>query len=358
QLLQSLEASRGEELGYFEFIQWVADRQLAACRDKAHHAGLPIGLYLDIAVGVRPDGFDAWYNQDLILPTLESGAQRDQLNTKGQRWGLAGVNPASLIESGCKPFRDLLRASMQFAGAIRLDHILGLKRLYLVPKSMQPEAGAYGRFPFESILAVAGGEKVAKLCLVVREGPGTLPPGFQDTLALWGISAFQVLLFQRAADGGFIAPDLYRPDALVTFATHDLPTFSGWEAGHDLLVQRRLGLDPGESDEDRAAARNALGRAMAWRGLPSIDYLSVTRFLADTPSRVLMVTLEDALGQLDQVNLPGTINEHPNWRRPYAVALDELSERSNLRAVAGVMDSVGRHAHRHAHGEEIAAPVI
>ncbi len=150
------------------------------------------------------------------------------------------------------------------------------------------------------------------------------------------------MLFQRAADGGFIAPDLYRENALVTFATHDLPTFAGWLSGHDLAVKRGLELDPGESDHDRAAAKEALGRAMAWRGLPNIDCLSVTRFLADTPSRLLMVSLEDALGVVDQVNVPGTVDEHPNWRRRLAVPLEDLLPSSTLRSIEGVMETSGR----------------
>jgi len=349
QMLQSLQAMHAAELTYFEFVQWIAHEQLAACRDKAERAALPIGLYLDLAVGVRSDGFDAWYNQDLILPTLEIGAPPDQLNTSGQRWGLAGVNPVSLAATGCEPFRQLLRASMRFAGAIRLDHILGLKRLYLIPQSMEANQGAYIHFPFETLLAIAAEESAAAGCIVIGEDLGTVPPGFQDTLARWGIWSFQVLMFQRAADGGFIAPEHYRENALVTFATHDLPTFAGWLSGRDLAVKRGLGLDPGETDHDRANARGALGRAMEWRGLPKIDCISVTRFLADTPSRLLMVSLEDALGVVEQVNLPGTVDEHPNWRRRLSVPLEELLQSSTLRSVGSVMEAAGRASGEQAH---------
>jgi 4-alpha-glucanotransferase len=331
-----------DELDYYAFVQWIADQQLSACRTKAQDADLPIGLYLDVAVGVRADGFDAWSNQDFILPSLEIGAPPDQLNTEGQRWGLAGINPLSLIESDCAPFRQVLRASMQYAGAIRIDHILGLKRFYLIPRGVRADQGAYVRFPFEVLLAAAAEESNASRCIVIGEDLGTVPPGFQDTLARYGIWSFQVMLFQRAADGGFIAPEHYRESALVTFATHDLPTFAGWLSARDLAVKRDLGLDPGETDQDRANAREALGRAMAWRRLPKIDCVSVTRFLADTPSRLLMVSLEDALGVVEQVNLPGTIDEHPNWRRRLVVPLEKLLQASTLRAVGSVMEEAGR----------------
>ncbi len=326
QLFHKLRSTDAEQLDYVAFVQWIADQQLAAGRDKSQSAGMPIGLYLDLAVGVRSDGFDAWSNQHFVLPSLEIGAPPDQLNTQGQAWGLAGTNPAALIESGCEPFRQVMRASMQYAGAIRIDHILGLKRFYLIPRGFRPDQGAYVRFPFEALLAAAAEESIANRCIVIGEDLGTVPPGFQDTLARYGIWSFQVMLFQRAADGGFIAPDLYRANALVTFATHDLPTFSGWVSGHDLTVKRGLDLDPGESDSDRVAAKEALGRAMAWRGLPTVDFLSVTRLLADTPSRLLMVSLEDALGDVEQVNLPGTVDEHPNWRRRLSVPLEDLLE--------------------------------
>ncbi|HZO44910.1 MAG TPA: 4-alpha-glucanotransferase [Xanthobacteraceae bacterium] len=338
--LVALRASDAELLAFVEFLQWIAHQQLAACRDLAQHAGLPIGLYLDMAVGVRPDGFDAWSDQDVYLPSIEIGAPPDALNTQGQRWGLAGVNPAALIATNCDPFRALLRASMQYAGAIRLDHVLGLKRLYLVPNGVPADQGAYVRFPFEPLLAAAADESVKSKCIVIGEDLGTVPPGFRETLASWGLWSYHVMLFERADDGGFISPDLYRENALVTFGTHDLPTFPGWTSSHDLGVKRALGIDPGETDADRAAALDALHRAMAWRGLPVVDYPSVTRFIASTPSRILVVTMEDVLGLTEQVNVPGTVDEHPNWRRRLPVDLDEC--RDHLAPTAAIMTEAGR----------------
>jgi 4-alpha-glucanotransferase len=342
--LEQLRKSETHQVEYFEFVQWIAHQQLAACRDRANGLGLPIGLYLDLAVGVRPDGFDAWDDQDFILPNVEMGAPADRLNTQGQRWGLAGFNPGILISRNCEPFRKVLQASMQYAGTIRLDHVLGLKRYYFIPKGLRPDQGAYVRFPFEALLMAAVQESIANNCIVIGEDLGTVPPAFRETLAKWGIWSYQVMLFERAADGGYIAPDLYRENALVTFATHDLPTFAGWASGHDLAVMHGLGLDPGVSDGERIAAREAMGRAMAWQGLPAVDYLSILKFLADTPSRLLAVTMEDALGLVDQVNVPGTIAEHPNWRRRLPVGLEDLLERSSLSAIAELMAATGRRA--------------
>jgi 4-alpha-glucanotransferase len=340
--LDRLRASDGDAVAYFEFVQWIADQQLGHCRDKAKALGLPIGLYLDVAVGVRSDGFDAWNDQDVVLPALEVGAPPDLVNIEGQKWGLVGVNPFTLVARKFEPFRQVLQASMRYAGAIRLDHVLGLKRLYLVPSGMKADQGTYVRFPFESLLAVVSQESVKNNCIVIGEDLGTVPEGFRETLADWGLWSYQVMLFARAGDGGFIAPEHYRENALVTFATHDLPTLAGWVAGHDLAVKRALGLDPGESDHARAAAQAAMRSTLSGRGLQRLDFLSVTEFLAMTPSRLAVVALEDALGLIDQINVPGTIEEHPNWRRRLPVPLEDLKHQGALTAAATVMTLAGR----------------
>jgi 4-alpha-glucanotransferase len=342
QSLERLRASNKVAFGFAEFLQWTADRQLAACRDQAKQRGMTVGLYLDIAVGVRSDGFDAWNDPSFFHRSLEIGAPPDALNTAGQRWGLAGVNPDAFIARACEPLRQLLRASMRYSGAVRLDHVLGLNRLYLIPKDMRADQGTYVRFPFEAQLAVIAQESVANRCLVIGEDLGTVPKGFREKLADWGIWSYQVMMFERAEDGGFIAPEHYRRNALVTFSTHDLPTFAGWASRHDLAVKRGIGLDPGETDAERAQAQAALGRALAARGMPAVDFLSATRFLAQTPCRLLVVQIEDVLGIADQANVPGTINEHPNWRRRLPVALEDLKGVDTFSSVAAIMAETGR----------------
>jgi 4-alpha-glucanotransferase len=152
------------------------------------------------------------------------------------------------------------------------------------------------------------------------------------------------MLFQRAADGGFIAPDLYRENALVTFSTHDLPTFDGWKTGHDLSVKRKLGLDPGETAEQRKNALEAIARTMTWHGFPTLDYAGVVGFLATTPSRLLMVSAEDVLGIVDQVNVPGTVAEHPNWRRRLPTDLEDLGNAPLPKIISEILASAGRNA--------------
>ena len=240
------------------------------------------------------------------------------------------------------PFGECLRASMRYAGAVRIDHVLGLKRLYLIPREMKADQGAYVRLAFDRLLAATTEESIANRCLVIGEDLGTVPAGFREILGDWGIWSYQVMIFERAADGGFIAPEHYRSNALVTFSTHDLPTFAGWKSGHDLIVKRALGMNPGETDEERAGALDALAHAMAWRDLHTQDYPSVVRFLAETPSRLLVVLMEDALELVEQVNVPGTIVEHPNWRRRLPIDLEVLKDEPRLLALAEILSRAGR----------------
>ncbi len=344
--LAALRQTEPADVGFVEFAQWIAHEQLDLCRVRARERNLPIGLYLDIAVGVRSDGFDAWSDQDAILSGTAVGAPPDVLNTAGQNWGLTGFNPVGLEDRQFRPFRRMLQASMRYAGAIRLDHVLGLKRLYLIPHGLRPSEGAYIRFPFEALLGVAALSSVRHKCIVIGEDLGTVPENFRETLADWGIWTCQVMLFERQADGAFCAPEHYRENALVTFGTHDVPTFAGWRDQRDLAVRQALGIDPGESSEQRRGAFDALRQVLRQHGIEADDFAAVARFLADTPSRLLVISLEDLLGVTDQVNLPGTTNEHPNWQRRLPVGLEDLRDLDTVTRIADTMRSAGRSAAR------------
>lgn len=343
--LDALRRSAREDLEFHEFVQWLADRQLRACQVKAQQLEMPLGLYLDVAVGVDPHGADAWSEQSTMLADASIGAPPDLLNTAGQNWSLVAFNPRALERHGFAPFRGMLQAAMRYAGAIRLDHVLGLNRLYLIPNGAS--AGGYVRFPLEAMLAVVAQESVRHRCAIIGEDLGTVPKNLRETLADWGVWSYRVMLFERDEDGSFRPPEHYPEDALVTFSTHDLPTFAGWSVGRDLREKRALGIDPGETDADRAAAQAALRAALArCRGKERTGpgLLPVARYLAATPSRILMISLEDALGVLDQPNVPGTIDEHPNWRRRLPLALEDLRRHPRVRALARVLLGAGRSA--------------
>jgi 4-alpha-glucanotransferase len=327
------EGPDGAEIEFFEFVQWVADRQLRACRDLATRLGMKVGLYLDVAVGVQCDGFDAWNEQTSISRHLAVGAPPDQLNTAGQNWGLAGFNAAGLEIQSFEPYREMLRASMRYAGAIRLDHVLGLKRLYLVPHGFAADNGVYVQMPFEALLAVTAQESVAHHCVVIGEDLGTVPKGFREEMADWGIWSYQVMMFERDDHGRFRDVDYYLPNALVTFNTHDLSTYAGWRSFSDLALKRSLGIDPGESDDARWHALTMLSDVLRHHAIHNHDLYAVVGFLAQTKSRLLAISLEDLLGVIDQPNIPGTVNEHPNWRQRLPAGIDQIASAIDVHAL-------------------------
>ena len=218
------------EIEFVEFVQWVRRPAIAGLPGARERLGMKVGLYLDVAVGVQSDGFDAWNEQVAISRHLAVGAPPDPLNTAGQNWGLAGFNAAGLEIKSFEPFREMLRASMRHAGAIRLDHVLGLKRLYLVPHGFAADNGVYVQMPFEALLAATAQESVAHRCVVIGEDLGTVPEGFREEMADWGIWSYQVMMFERDEHGAFRGIDHYTPNALVTFNTHDLSTYAGWRS--------------------------------------------------------------------------------------------------------------------------------
>jgi 4-alpha-glucanotransferase len=340
--LAELRRVHKDEIVFFEFLQWAAHEQLTACCERIRQRRLSIGLYLDVAVGVSTAGFDAWSNPVSVIDAVSVGAPPDILNVEGQNWGLAGTNPVALEREAFEPFRRMLQESMHYAGAVRLDHVLGLKRLFLVPRGMSAAEGTYVRFPLESLLAVAAQESVADRCIVIGEDLGTVPEGFRETLADWGIWSYKVMVFEREHDGRFHASEAYRVEALATFNTHDLATFAGWASDHDLRVKRGIGIDPGEAEPDRDRARAALRQALGISDAADANFPAVAAYLARSPSRLVVVAMEDVLGVLDQPNIPGTVHEHPNWRRRLPVTLEELARDKCLAKLAEIMAAAGR----------------
>ena len=327
------DGAEANEVAFVEFVQWTADRQLGGAADLARKLGMKVGLYLDVAVGVQSDGFDAWNEQAAISRHLGVGAPPDPLNTAGQSWGLAGFNAAGLELQSFAPYRDMLRASMRHAGAIRLDHVLGLKRLYLVPNGFSAADGVYVQMPFEALLAVTAQESTAHRCVVIGEDLGTVPEGFREQMADWGIWSYMVMMFERDDRGAFRGMDHYSANALVTFNTHDLSTYAGWRSFGDLKTKRALGIDPGESDDARWHALAMLDDVLRQNGIDRNDLYSVLGFLARTKSRLLAISLEDILGVVDQPNIPGTVNEHPNWRRRLPVPIEAMTSAVDVTAL-------------------------
>jgi 4-alpha-glucanotransferase len=342
--LRRLRAESGEECEFHEFVQWTADRQLRACRDHGRACGMPIGLYIDLAVGVDPHGADAWNGQGVLLATVSIGAPPDDFNPAGQNWGLAPFNPHALPANDFEPLRHLLRASMAYAGAIRLDHVLGLKRIFMIPHGGSAADGAYVRFPFEQQLRVIAEESHRHRCIVIGEDLGTVPEDFRATLSRWGVWTYRVMQFERFDDARFRPPNTYPAEALATFNTHDMPTLQGWLQRRDFRLRQDIGLEPGEPDAAREQSVQALRAAIAeWTsGYREVDIAAVAAFLAATPSRLVSVSLEDVLDVVDPINIPGTVEQYRNWRHRLPLTLDEIESQESLRRVAQVFADSGR----------------
>jgi len=342
--LQAFRRQHDEACEFQEFMQWVADRQLAACQETARRHGMPVGLYTDLAVGIAPHGAGAWIQHDVVLPGISVGAPPDEFNPTGQDWGLAPFNPHAVPREDFAAFRHMLGVTMRHAGAVRIDHVLGLKRVFMIPHGCKPVEGTYVQFPFAPLLGVIAQESNRYKTVVIGEDLGTVPDGFRETLAHWGLWSCRVMMFEREGDGRFRVPEHYPAEALASFNTHDLPSYRGWLEGYDLRLKRSIGVDPGESDEARAQSQDALRAALAARvpGYQADDIAAVAAFLAATPSRLVVLALDDVMGVRDQINVPGTMTQHPNWRRKLPVAIEDLDAHEGFARVARALEDAGR----------------
>ncbi|MFF8509809.1 4-alpha-glucanotransferase [Streptomyces sp. NPDC015492] len=313
-------------------LAWLTDRQLADAAAAAREAGMEIGIVHDLAVGVHPEGSDSWAQQDAFAAGMSVGAPPDAFNSRGQDWGLPPWRPDALAAAGYAPYRGLLRELLRHAGALRIDHVMGLFRLWWVPEGREPTEGTYVRHDAEAMLAVLVLEAHRAGALVIGEDLGTVEPGVREQLAARGVFGTSVLWFERdwADSGRPLAPAEWRADCVATATTHDLPPTAARLSGDHVALRHRLGLLPGDLARERAAdaAETAewlglfqrLGLLPEGPGSEEAEIGAVHRFLLDTPARMVGVWLPDAVGDRRPQNLPGTWDEYPNWRLPLADA--------------------------------------
>ena len=308
------------------WLQWLADRQLAAA---AAGSGLGIGLYRDLAVGTAPDGAEAWAGAPMLAAGVSVGAPPDPFSAAGQIWHLPPFDPWRLRADGYRALAGVLGANMRHAGALRIDHAMGLARLFWVPDGATGADGAYVAYPRDDLLGELALESQRARCLIVGEDLGTVPEGFREALAAADVLSYRVLWFER--DGAnFLPPERYPARALACVSTHDLPTLAGWRSGADITERVRLGqIAEAPARAERAAETEALTRAVG--GPP--DAAAVHGFLAASPCALVLAQLDDLGGEEMALNLPGTDRERPNWRRRLGRPVPELLATPESRSI-------------------------
>lgn len=331
-------AVHADDVAFHVFLQWLATRQLQAAQDAARATGMAIGLVTDLAVGTHAGGSRAWSRTAALLEGVTIGAPPDLLNPHGQDWGLTTFAPTRLVAQGFAPFIEDLGAAMAHAGGVRIDHVMGLARIWCVPEGERASHGAYLRFPVNDLMRIMSAESHRHRAVVIGEDLGTLPHGYRDMLVRNHVLGLRVLFFERDSNGGFAPPARYAAEAVATSTTHDLPTLAGWWRGADIGLRAGLGLLPEGSDEASEHRARDGERAALWHALRAEAGAegerpdapderlgtAVARFLGQAPSSLVMLPIEDALLMEPQVNLPGTTEEHPNWRRRLPKAAEVL----------------------------------
>lgn len=327
------------------WIQFELDRQLGEVAGEAERAGLALGLYSDVALGSDPGGSDAWAFPDLLAQGARVGAPPDDFSREGQEWGFPPPDPTAQRRNGHDFWVRVLRAGFRHAGALRLDHAMGMQRLFWIPEGSPPADGAYVRYPHDELLGIVALESRRQRAAVIGEDLGTLPEGFADALAERGILSSRVLLFEREG-GAFLPAEVYPSRCLVTANTHDLPPLAALAGHEDLDLRRRAGHIPDDAAleharADRVSERAALCerlRADGWLDAEAPDEsqlaAAVTAFLCATPSALVGLSLDDLAAEHEPLNLPGVPGErHPSWTRRMSLTLDELWRTATARAV-------------------------
>ncbi|WP_307840180.1 4-alpha-glucanotransferase [Streptomyces sp. G44] len=350
-------------------LAWLTDAQLATAQRTAREAGMDIGLVHDLAVGVHPGGADAWAQRDHFAPRMSVGAPPDAFNARGQDWGLPPWRPDRLAESGYAPYRALVRGLLRHAGALRIDHVMGLFRLWWVPEGRAPTEGTYVQYDAEAMLAVLALEADRADALVIGEDLGTVEPGVRETLREHGVLGTSVLWFERdwAGTGRPLPAEAWRADCVATATTHDLPPTAARLTGEHVRLRHELGLLTRPLAEERSEAAldvrewlgllSRLGLLPGGMGCEEDEIRAVHRFLLATPARMIGVWLPDAVGDRRPQNLPGTWDQYPNWRLPVAdaagrpVTLEDLAASPRLHAFMAVFREGGEHGGSGEHGE-------
>ncbi len=336
-----------EEIDFHAFLQWLAERSLQAAQAEAKDAGMAVGLVADLAVGLDSGGSEAWSRPGSLLDGLSVGAPPDLLGPDGQDWGITTFSPRALRRDGFASFIETIRAALRHAGGIRIDHAMSLRRLWVIPHGGRPDDGVYLAYPETDLVRLLALESWRARAIVIGEDLGTVPAGFRGRMAKRGLLGMRVLWFERTNSGGFIAPARWPGRAAAMTSTHDLPTVAGWWRGRDIDWARKIGrasafASEAEERTARAADRERLWRACRKAGTasgsapapdqpgPAVD--AAVAYVAGAASDLAILPVEDLLALPEQPNLPGTTDEHPNWRRRLPAPVEDMLEAPEVAA--------------------------
>ena len=344
-----------DEIRFYKFMFWIADRQFNKASEACKEAELGVGLYQDLAVGVACDSAETWGNQDLFATELSVGSPPDMFNANGQQWGVAPMRPDVMRDEAYLSYRRILSANMKRAGAVRIDHVMGLVRLFCIPHK---ERGAYIGYNTDDMIGIVALESHRNKCLVVGEDLGVVPSFFREMLEKADILSFRVFRFEQLYDGRYKPLYYYPETALVSAGTHDIPTLAGYWSGADIEKMKEIGMLSEEQSKqakearykDRFAVVEALAQTGRWfvdpkhfddeingRTLPKRFIEMLYSYLATAPCRLLLVQLEDLLEQPEQINMPGTNEEYPNWRYKLSQTVSELRDNEKIRHICSII---------------------
>lgn len=337
-------AENRDQVQFFCYLQWLAHEQLASAQSLTRELGMPVGLYGDYAVGANPSGSETWADQESYRMGAEIGAPPDLLALKGQGWGIPPQDPSLMLAQCLRGFARLIRSNMRHYGALRLDHVMSLFRLWWIPADCPPSAGAYVHYPLQQLLSVLSLESARSACLVVGEDLGVVPDEVRRAMTEFGLYHYKVLLFEKS-DGRFRRPDEYVERALATVTTHDMPTLRSFWEGRDVELRRRLNLYPsaamaaevlGQREQDRESLLAALREQGLSPATPepfSADLAQALHlYLARTRTILVALQIEDLLGMVDPVNVPGTDREYPNWQRKIGSDIEDMAASREIAA--------------------------
>lgn len=318
-------------VAFHGWLQHLCREQLDAARTAAKDAGMPVGIVHDLPVGVHPGGADTWALGDAFAPEVRVGAPPDAFSQQGQDWNLPPWRPDKLAELGYAPFREVLRGVLQYADGVRVDHVAGLWRLWWIPPGEPPSRGTYVHYDAQAMMGILALEAHRAGAVVIGEDLGTVEDEVTETLHARGALSSAVLWFQRDYDTPghpFIPPVEWDPESMASITTHDLPTVAGWLTAEHVRVRAELGLlgESAEKEYEAAATERAeLTDFLTAQGIPAEDMIEALHtLLASASSRLLLTAPADVLGERRQPNLPGTIEEYPNWRILLPVTVDEF----------------------------------